>query len=84
MIFGDRQALHCKWSLVARDWRCEVDMTIPGIRTSFVRVSAWSTRTKRLYISRYRVQGPMYLTVKSRNWSIFKPLLTMIWIDGIS
>lgn len=40
----DRQPLHCRWSDVARDDSVEAEMTMPGRRTSFVRVSAWGAR----------------------------------------
>lgn len=35
-----RQPLHCRWSCVARDDSCEALMTMPGSRTSVVRVFA--------------------------------------------
>lgn len=36
----DRQPLHCRWSEVAFDESVEAEITIPGRRTSFVKVSA--------------------------------------------
>jgi hypothetical protein len=44
MMSVERQPLHWRWSEVARDESVEAEMTMPGSRTSFVRVSACEGR----------------------------------------
>lgn len=51
MILMDPHDRHFRWSFVARDWRVEVDMTIPGILTSFVNVSAYNKETMKVCVN---------------------------------
>lgn len=55
-IFTERQDLHCKCNSVALEDSCDALMTIPGRRTSVVRVFAFS---QRLHMA--------FLTLSSRN-----------------
>lgn len=80
-----RHPLHCKNKVVAREESCEALMTIPGSRTSFVRVLACDVARQKLRPSPAGCEPEKpWLTVNSRNCNMFCPLLIVTCTSGIS
>jgi hypothetical protein len=80
-----RHPLHCRNKVVAREESCEALMTIPGSRTSFVRVLACDVARQKPWPSPAGcVAEKPSLTVNSRNCNMFCPLLIVTCTSGIS